>query len=256
MINFAQMCEFACFPQDTKLARGYGNVYDIIFNTLGHSIHIVELGVGGGTSHARWTYGTTGNVIGLEIAGPDQEKCSSSLFTGDSNIVDRQIDIARMSVELFSQLPTENKDRLDIRYYTDALDPINANKIVETYGKLPLVINDSKHAPHLHRLFRDTWFDTITDTGILVQEDIARWVNDTGDIEFEEPKAKELVRALEAGWRVFQFQDYDTMDKKEFHYRANVIGVLYKNNVWDQMFEQLKTREITLDNYLNYCTGN
>lgn len=252
---FDQACKDANFMQDMKLRRGYGELYHLILQQLGFDIPLVELGVGGGTSHARWTYAVAGPVIGIEIAGPEKEYCTASIFTGDPNIADRQVEIAKASAELFFGLPRPNQERLDIRYYTDAFDPKTASALLTQYKHLPLIINDSKHAPHLHRVFRETWEHTVSDSGILVQEDIARWVNDCHDMEFEEPKAKELVKALNDGWQIYQFVDYDLHNDGEADSRASLIGVYFTDPKWHAILKPLEHRKVTHDNYLDFCTG-
>lgn len=253
---FERACEDAEFTQDMKLRRGYGNLYSLILEELGSDIPIVELGVGGGSSHHRWTFATSGPVIGLEIAGPEREKCTASIFTGDPNIADRQVQIAQESADVFATLPASNFERLDIRHYTDAYDPINAKAVYDTYGELPFVVNDSKHAPHLHKLFRETWLPVLKGSGILIQEDIAHWTNDNHDVEFEEPKAKELVRALNDGWHIYQFVDHDLHNEGgTADQRANVIGVYFTDPKWHAILKSLEDRKVTLDNYLDFCTG-
>lgn len=261
--HFRNACVLAEFESDLKLVRGYDAVYDPIIDTLGTDTNVLELGVGGGGSHARWTYAVQGKVIGLEIAGPDFEKCSGSAFTGDPNIVQRQVDLAQLAAnELFPALPDVNSNRLDIRFYHDAFDPANAALVYADYPDLSFVINDSKHAPHLWRLMEETWVPGLPEGGIIVQEEIGRYVNsrDPSVPDFEETMWSEVKLALEAGWRVFQFidkQNFTQTDKysddAEYHYRANVIGVRYKDTeLWADKFDHLQEREVTLDNWARW----
>lgn len=252
---FEKACSDAEFMDDMKLRRGYGEVYHLILEHLGTSIPVIELGVGGGSSHVRWVHATSGPVIGLEIAGPEREKCTASLFTGDNSIVDRQIEIANLAVEAFSKLPQDKQQQLDIRFYTDAYDPQNASAVKQKYDYLPFIVNDSKHAPHLHKLFRETWADIVSDNGILVQEDIARWTND--DLGYEEPKAKELIRALDTGWHIYQFVDYYLNNEDgSANHRASLIGLYFTDPQWHAIMKPLENRKVTHDNYMKYCTGD
>lgn len=255
MNRFEQGCIDAKFTQDMKLRRGYGEVYDILFDILGTDISILELGVGSGNSHIRWLHILSNDVIGIEIAGPNKQKCNPSLYTGDPNIVDRQIEIALLAEEQFRSLPKEQTDRLHVYLYTDAYSPETTKMIEQNHGKLKVIVNDAKHSPNCHNLFLSTWQDNITADGLLVQEDIARWVNNNSE-EYEEPKAKELVRALETGWNIYQFVDYDLENTGgSANQKASLIGLHYTDSKWDSYLEPLKDRKVTLDNYLMYCSG-
>lgn len=226
-MNFKEACIAAKHPQDHKLARGYGNIYDLILDKFDNPT-ICELGIGGGTSHCRWSFLTDNNVIGIELKQPDDDN-------------------GRIALENFAEL---SKDNLDLYWGCDAYSTDSVNTIKNKYGKLDIVINDSKHRQDNFINFK-IWEDAITN-GILIQEEIGRFVNDRADPQFEDTRWTMIRRALEQGWRVWNFSHNRDMIKGEYHYRANTIGVYYKDDSWDSVFNSLTDYEVTVYNVEDY----
>lgn len=236
--------------EDFKQLRGYGAVYDIILQKLGYTINICELGIGGGSSHIRWANLTQGNVIGLDISGPELDKMKPSDFFEDSSTV-AQVENYHLLQKRLSQTDQDIRNRLFLHHYTDAFDPKSSGMIVGKYGKLPLVVNDSKHITWAWQYFENAWWECITDDGILVQEDIGRLSGGP----YESVKHQALVDAIYQGWIIFDFTDLKAIDKSSTSGESsasNYIGVKFKDDSWNSAFDSLQSRIVKLDNIKQY----
>jgi hypothetical protein len=230
---------------DFKHARGYGKVYHEILNHLGTDIPICELGIGNGGSHMRWSFITTGPVIGLELDSPDPKKEMLSVVDPvpqPNPNAQRNYKNAQAVIHQYMQ------DRADFRYESDAFDPNNAIKLVNDYPDLRFIINDSKHRPWAWKTFGDAWIPHVHQDAILVQEDMGRHP----DKGFEYAIPEEIKKSVEAGWIVYDFRQHTTFRDPAitFEYcRASVIGVYYKNPAkWEPVLRPLDKYRIGLDN--------
>jgi len=259
---------------DFKYYRRYDLVYDRIIDHLGTDTPICELGVGTGPSHARWSFTTSGKVIGLEISGPDQSVLKASKFDHEQNRDHNMLQAYEWYNQCmeFWKKTNVDMDQLDIRWATDGFDPAQAKLVIQDYPDLRLIINDSKHKQDVAPVFSDAWWPHMHPDAILVQEDFG--VSGGVGSRFQYSSKFDVEEALDSGWKIIDLRsecnfpeelsdyhrnttlrtvrdsDIENYSLQDWHKGNNCIGVKYQNPVWDKVFEGLKV--ITLDNWNEY----
>lgn len=211
-----------------KTIRGLGGFYNTLINSLEHDPEtLLEIGVGAGHSHLTWSEALPNTtVVGIELSSPSLLQCEDRALSilQYTNAID--------GIDNFhgNKMPMKATKNINIYYNRDAYDPAVAQEFTETYGQLPVIINDGWTIHTVHNLFLDSWRDKITDNGCLIQEKLGRYGNlgvNTSSIQ----------KALDKGWLV-----YDMREHGEFHVNNGGIVAVWSNNKtkYENIFSDFK----------------
>ena len=181
-----------------KFNRGWGSIYDVIFNDIGDKLNVVtEIGVGNATCQLAWARTFPGKqIVGIDIASPSLALCE------DTDLQIKQFTNAMNGIyTLHSHTTMSELANIDIYYNKDAYTKDIAKQYLEIYGKQIFFINDGKQDGLVHRKFREIWDPLLLPGGLLLQERIGR--RGTRGI-----RINQLVKAVDEGWLVYDCREY------------------------------------------------
>ncbi len=226
---------------DSKTLRGYGKVWDVVFDTMLKQRPItkfLEIGVGGATSHINWAHMfPEAHIYGVEVSSPvvPLEKSrlrdyTATLENGEwrvEQMLNAQIGFLNMQYE-----PLEISERIRISYMFDAFNEELVKRYINLNGKMDIAINDSKHRQNVPLLMQH-WLPIVGDSGVWFQEEFA---------SAENPGFKSGVweQIKSPNWRLFDFRE-----TSKFQYQCSMLGMYTQNQ------QILETVDKELD-YLQY----
>jgi hypothetical protein len=217
--------KFGC--KHPKIQRGWGQIYDVIFNELGDKIDVItEIGIGNASCQVAWAKTFPGKkVVGLDIASPSLQLCDQK------NCDVRQYINSVTGVNNVHNLNIPDIANIDVYYGKDAYDNNVADQYLEVYGKQIFFINDGKQDGLVHMKFAKVWSNLLLPGGLLLQERIGR-------AGFEGIRIHQLQKAISNGWLI-----YDCREFVEFE-NPNSNGFLgiwsHDNAYWDKVLRDFK----------------
>lgn len=224
---------------DAKTKRGLGGFYNTLIASLEQDPEtLLEIGVGAGHSQLTWSAALPNTtIVGIELSSPALKHCE------DRSLHVLQYTNAVDGINNFhdERIPMKATKNVNIYYNRDGYDPAVSQEFTETYGKLPVIINDGWTDSDVHNLFLDSWQDKITDDGCLIQEKLGRYAN-LG------VNARSINKAIGRGWLVYDIREYSS------HHANNggIVGVWSNNkekyeNIFSD-FKRVYQAEKELDN--------
>ena len=226
---------------DTKTIRGYGKVWDVVFDKLleQRSItKVLEIGVGGASSHITWAHMfPEAQIYGVEVSSPvvhQQMKAlreyTATLDNGEWRV--EQMLNSQQGFLAIQQEPLEIRERIHISWMFDAFKSDLVERYMRIHGTMDIAINDSKHR-HYVPVETQHWLPIVGDSGVWFQEEFA-----STDSNGFKPSVWDEVRT--DNWRLFDFRQIS-----KFQSQCSMLGMYTHNQ------QILETVDKELD-YLQY----
>lgn len=180
-----------------KIQRGWGTIYDVIFNNLNDKIDVVtEIGIGNASCHLAWAQTFPGKkVVGIDIASPSLELCDIQ------NCDVPQYVNSMRGITNLHRASMSDISNIDLYYNKNGYTKDIADQYLSIYGKQSFFINDGKQDGLAHIKFREFWGPILTGGGLLLQERIARSGNNGIRIH-------QMIKAIRNGWLVYDCREY------------------------------------------------
>ena len=226
---------------DSKSERGYGKVWDVVFDTLleQRSISkVLEIGVGGASSHISWAHlFPLAQIYGVEVSSPvvhQQMKAlreyTAKLENGEWRV--EQMLNSQQGFLAIQEQPLEIRERIHISWMFDAFDIELVQRYIDIHGNMDIAINDSKHR-HYVPVETQHWLPIVGNTGVWFQEEFAS----TESNGFKPSVWQEIYNE---NWRLFDFRQIS-----KFQGQCSMLGMYTHNQ------QILETVDKELD-YLQY----
>ena len=209
-----------------KTKRGLGEFYNTLTDSL-ESDPETFLEIGAGLLHSQMVWSKVfphTRVVGLEVASSSVELCSKQ------NITVKQLENSLNGLELAATSPMHVMKNVVIHYNRDAYTEEVKSEFVETYGKLPIIVNDGRPTSWIHIKFQELWKDAIIPGGCLIQEKFGRHL-------YEGVMFWQLRKAILNGWLL-----YDVREMVEFDVNSTGIVGVWSNdpNKYLELFKDFK----------------
>ncbi len=157
---------------DKNSTHSYLPIYDDLFRDKKLLVkNVLEVGICTGGSIKLWNdYFINANVVGIDICTVESLIMNCNLF-GYNNIL--------------------NNDKNKLYLLTDAYSSSMIDTLESTYGKFDMILDDGSHKLEDMKFFIINYCKLLTDTGIMIVEDIQdeKWIDILKDCVPEELKS-------------------------------------------------------------------